>query len=196
MGAKFLFAIAVSFFSLSCAAQAVPEVNHPRLSTSLGGGMDYFSGDWGKGDINRWGPAAWATVTIWHDLSIIAEGHSMILGGNERASNYKYFTGGGGLIYTSGYWGRFQPFFKGEAGFASLSHPPNGTGRLHHSSNIWTFGAGVQYHTAGRFWTRVEYSYDFFPNFHSNISNQNHTLNPRGITFGETYRFGPNGSQF
>ena len=64
----------------------------------------------------------------------------MILGGNERASNYKYFTGGGGLIYTSGYWGRFQPFFKGEAGLASLSHPPNGTGRLHHSSNIWTVG--------------------------------------------------------
>jgi hypothetical protein len=196
MGAKLLVAISLSFVSISCAAQAVPELNHPTLATSVGVGMDYFSGDWGAGDINRWGPSAWATLTIWHDLSIIAEGHSMIVGGNELASNYKYFTGGGGLIYTSGYWGRFQPFFKGEAGLASLSHPPNGTGHLHHSSNIWTVGGGVEYHTWGQLWTRVEYSYDFFPNFHSNITNQNHTLNPRGITFGETFRFGPTGSRY
>ena len=85
--------------------------------------MNYWSGDWGAGDINRWGPSAWGTVTIWHDLSLIGEGHSMVLGGNRGASNYKYFAGGGGLIYTSDYFGRFQPFFKGEAGMASLTHP-------------------------------------------------------------------------
>jgi opacity protein-like surface antigen len=195
LGAKLLVAIAVSFFSLSCDAQAVPEVVHPQLSTSAGVGMDYWSGDWGKGDINRWGPSAWATLTIWHDLSVIAEGHSMIVGGNQAASNYKYFTGGGGLIYTSDYWGRFQPFFKGEAGFASLSHPPNLSGHLHDSRHIWTVGGGVEYHTTGKWWTRVEYSYDFFPDFHGTTS-QNHYLNPRGFTFGETYRFGKSGASF
>ena len=50
--------------------------------------------------------------------------------------------------------------------------------------------------TPGEWWTQVEYSYDFFPDFHSSITNQNHTLNPRGITFGETYRFGPSGSRY
>lgn len=54
----------------------------------------------------------------------------MVVGGNANSSNYKYFTGGGGLVYTSDYWGRFQPLFKGEAGFASLTHPPNGTGHF------------------------------------------------------------------
>jgi opacity protein-like surface antigen len=195
---KFLVAIAVNVVSLSCAAQVAPAViNHPPLATTLGVGMNYWSGDWGRGDINRWGPSAWATVTIWHDLSVIAEGHSMILGGNQRASNYKYFTGGGGLIYTSGYWGRFQPFIKGEAGYASLSHPDNFSGHFHDTRNIWTVGGGVEYHTYKHLWTRVEYSYDFFPNFHSSITNDsNHALNPRGFTFGETYRFGPSGTRY
>lgn len=196
MVAKFLIGITIGLASLSCAAQVVPAVNHPPLAKTAGIGLNYWSGDWGKGDINRFGPAAWATLTLWHDLSFIAEGHSMIGGGNNLASNYKYFAGGAGLIYTSGYWGRFQPFFKGEIGAASLTHPPNGTGHLHHTSHIWTAGGGVEYHTAGKFWTRVEYTYDFFPNFHSSITGQNHSLNPRGFTFGETYRFGANGSQF
>ena len=155
-----------------------------------------FFGRLGGGDINRWGPSAWATLTIWHDLGIIAEGHSMIMGGNQIAQNYKYFAGGGGLIFTSRRWGRFQPFVKGEAGYASLSHPDNGTGHFHDTSNIWTLGGGAEYHTWQNWWTRVEYSYDFFPDFHSGITNTNNTLSPRGFTFGETYRFGWSSTRF
>jgi opacity protein-like surface antigen len=197
MIAKLLVGLAVGVISVSCAAQVVsPTTYRTRLSTSAGAGINYWSGDWGKGDINRWGPAAWGTVTIWHDLSMIAEGHSMIVGGNNLASGYKYFAGGGGLIYTSDYWGRFQPFVKAEAGFASLTHPDNFTGHLHETSNIWTLGGGVEYHTKGKWWTRVGYSYDFFPNFHSSVTGNNPALNPRGFTFGETYRFGSSGSRF
>ena len=196
MVAKLFVATAVSFFSFSCVAQVAPAVVHPRLATSFGAGLNYWSGDYGNADINRWGPSVWGTVTIWHDLSIIAEGHSMTAGGNRLASNYKYFAAGGGLVYISDYYGRFQPLFKAEAGFASLTHPPNGSGHLHQTSNIWTFGAGAEYHTWGQLWTRVEYTYDFFPNFHSSITNQNHSLNPRGFTFGETFRFGRSGSSF
>lgn len=196
MVAKLILAVGVSLVSLSCGAQAVPEANRPILATSLGVGMDYMSGDWGRGDINRFGPSVWGTATIWHDLSAIAETHSMIVGGNQLASGYKYFTGGGGLVYTSDYWGRFQPLFKGEIGYGSLTHPYNGTGHFHDSSYIWTAGGGVEYHTRGHWWTRVEYDYDYFPNFHSSITNENHTLNPRGFIFGETYRFGPSGTRF
>jgi opacity protein-like surface antigen len=197
MIAKFLLGITVCVVSISCAAQVVsPTTYRDALSTSVGGGMNYWSGDWGRGDINRWGPQAWGTVTIWHDLSMIAEGHSMVVGGNSRASQYKYFTGGGGLIYTSDYWGRFQPFVKGEAGFASLSHPDNFTGHLHDTRNIWTLGGGFEYHNKGNWWTHVGYSYDFFTNFHSSVTGNNPSLNPRGFTFGESYRFGPSGSRY
>ena len=51
MVAKLLVAMAVGLFSLSCAAQVVPEANyHPPLATTLGGGMNYSSGDWGSGE--------------------------------------------------------------------------------------------------------------------------------------------------
>src|SRR5215469_8505932 len=102
---KLLIGFALTLVSVSCAAQATPAVyNHPPLSKALGAGMNYWSGDWGAADINRWGPQAWATLTVWHDLSVIAEGHSMLFGGNAHADNYKYVAGGGGLIYTTGYW--------------------------------------------------------------------------------------------
>jgi hypothetical protein len=32
--------------------------------------------------------------------------------------------------------------------------------------------------------------------FHSSITGQNHSLNPQGIAFGATYRFGPQGTRF
>lgn len=195
---KLLSGIAALLLSVSCAAQVAPAASstHPNLSSSLNVGMDYWSADWGGGKINRWGPSVSATVTIWHDLSFLAESHSMTAGGNQLASGFKYFTGEGGLAYISDYWGRFQPLMKGEIGLASLTHPPNGTGHLHETTKVWTFGAGFEYHTWGKLWTRAEYSYDFVPDFHSSITNQNHTLNPRGFTFSETYRFGPSGSSF
>ena len=194
MVAKLLLGIAVSFVSVSCAAQVVPAAGHPRLAPAVGVGMNYWRGDWGT--VARWGPDAWASVTIWHDFSLIAEGHSIIAGGSQLNSNYKYFAGGGGLLYTSDYWGRLQPLLKAEAGYASLSHPPNLSGHLHDTGNVWTLGGGFEYHTWGQLWTRVEYDYDFFPHIHSGITSQNNTLNPAGITFGETFRFGPSGSRF
>jgi hypothetical protein len=196
MVVKLLVGMAVSFVSISCAAQVVPTAHASASTAVVGVGMNYWSGDWGSGNINRWGPSTWATVTVWRDFSIIAEGHSMFLGGNANASNYKYFAGGGGLSYTLKRWSRFQPSLKAEAGYASLSHPPNGTGHLHDSGNIWTLGGGFEYHTYANLWTSVGYSYDFFPNFGSYVNGQKNGLNPRGFTFGMTYRFGPSGSRF
>jgi opacity protein-like surface antigen len=195
---RLLVGLTLGLVSVSCAAQVAPAsgTTHPPLSGSVGFGMDYMSGDWGRAHINRWGPTGFVSATIWHDVSVIAEGRSVIWGGNDIAQNFKYVEGGGGLVWVSDYFGRFQPLFKGEIGFGSLSHPDNGTGHFHDTRTTYTFGGGVEYHTAGRFWTRVEYDYDFFPDFHSTISGKNHPLNTRGFTFGETYRFGRSGSRY
>jgi len=199
MNIKLAVAWAIFLVTLPSFAQVEPQATAGRkfpIHWSAGGGMDYFSGDWRAGDINRWGPAAWATATVWHCLGVTAEGHSMIVGGNTEASNYKLFVGEGGLECTMGYWGRFQPIYKAELGFASLSQPGNGTGRSHSTYSTWSVGGGAEYHMSGHWWTRVDYTYEALQNFHSSITNQNHTLNPRGISFGMTYRFGPSGSRF
>jgi hypothetical protein len=200
MNAKLALAVVVLLPSITSLAQVVPAGGKgqavPPLNWSVGGGMDYWSGDWRAGHINRFGPSVWGTATIWHCLGVNVEGHSMIIGGNDRASHYKLFVGEGGLMCTMGYWGRFQPIYKGEVGFASLTQPGNGTGHLHSTYRTWAIGGGVEYHTGGHWWTRVDYTYDAIPEFHSLVSNQNHTLNPRGISFGETYRFGAAGTSF
>ena len=94
MVAKFLIGITIGLASFRVQPRLVPAVNHPPLAKTAAVGLNYWSGDWGQGDINIFGPAAWATLTIWHDLSFIAEGHSMrILGGNNLASQYRIFRG-------------------------------------------------------------------------------------------------------
>jgi hypothetical protein len=98
MRVKLVVAVAVLLSSISSLAQVVPAAGGGgRLvlpfNLSLGGGMDYWSGDWGPGNVQRWGPSAWATATLWHCLGINAETHSMIVGGNQLASNYKLFVG-------------------------------------------------------------------------------------------------------
>jgi opacity protein-like surface antigen len=81
-------------------------------------------------------------------------------------------------------------------GYASLTQPGNGTGKLHSNYWTWSVGGGAEYHLTGHWWTRVDYTYEALPNFYSVISKQKHTLNPRGIAFGATYRFGAAGTRF
>ena len=201
MSAKLAVAVAVLLSSISSLAQVAPAASKGRglpvkVNFSAGAGMDYLSGDFGGGHINRWGPTAWVTATMWHCLGLNVEGHSMILGGNDLASNYKLFVGEGGLMCTMGYWGRFQPIYKAELGFASLSQPGNGTANHHATYGTWAVGGGAEYHLGGHWWTRADYTYEALPNFHSGITNKNHTLNPRGISVGATYRFGETGTRF
>ena len=158
MGAKLTMSLTVLLASIPGFAQVQPAARTVipiRVQLSAGAGMDYWSGDWG-GQIDRWGPSVWATATFWHCLGINADGHSMILCGNHRASSYKLFVAEGGLMCTSGYWGRFQPIAKGELGLASLSQGGGGPGPLHSTYTTWSVGGGVEYHTGdigGREWS-------------------------------------------
>ena len=198
MKAKLLMAAAILLVSIPSLAQVQPAGRVFPVNLSAGAGIDYWSGDWGdKRTSTEWGASRLGTAaSIWHGLGVTAEGHSMILGGNQEASNYKLFVGEGGVIYTIDHWGGLQPYIKGELGYASLSQPGNNTGHLHSTYGTWSVGGGVEYHTWGHWWTRVDYTYEAIPNFHSSITNQNHTLNPRGISFGETFRLGPSGTRF
>ena len=200
MGKKLAVAVVFLLASISSLAQVQPAATKARGPPRE---VERAVREWtigraiGKmGTSTGWGPSAWATATMWHCLGVNVEGHSMILGGNQKASNYKLFVGEGGLMCTMGYWGRLQPIFKGELGFASLSQPGNGTGQLHSTYGTWAVGGGLEYHTRGHWWARVDYTYDALMDFHSSITNQNHTLNPRGIAFGATYRFGASGTRF
>lgn len=188
MNSKLLVALAVLMFSLSGVAQVAPAAEKNRIELSAGGGLDYWWGDWG-GSVHRFGPSAWATADVWHGIGATIEGHSMIFGGGGPSPEYKYFVGEGGLVYTYHHWRKIRPYAKGEFGYASLSFPSTGLPYVHQDERTWSVGAGAEYRTWRRLWTRVDYEYDFFPNFYSPITGQFHTLNPSGLSFGETFHF-------
>lgn len=188
MRLKFFLILASLIFSAPCLAQVVASAarRHP-VDLSIGGGFDYWSGDWGS-SVHRFGPAVWASADIWHGLGINLEGHSMLAGGSDPSSRFKYYVGEGGLMYTYHRWRKFNPYAKAEMGFASLSVPYPANIQSHYTNNTWALGGGVEYHAWKHLRTRFDYTYDGFPHFYSTVSGQYHTLNPNGIAIGATYR--------
>src|ERR1700733_1431560 len=69
MSSKLLVAAAALIFSVSCLAQVGPAGEKTPLNLSVGGGMDYWWGDWG-GAVKRFGPSAWVTADISHGVGV------------------------------------------------------------------------------------------------------------------------------
>lgn len=180
---KLLVASFIFSLPLHTVAQVAPAAEQDHTRIEVGAGLDYWYTDYS----NRWkfGPSAWASTRFWHGFGVLAEGHSLIAGGN--LPEYKYFVGEGGPDYTFNRWMRVKPYVKAEAGFASLSFPRSSSYSSHDTRTTWALGGGVEYHTWRRVWTRVDYTYDGFPGFLSFITFKEHTLNPNGVTVGLSY---------
>ena len=189
MRLKLLFFMAALTMTLPCLSQVVPPAARRQpVDLSIGGGFDYWSGDWG-GAIHRFGPSVWASADIWHGLGVNMEVHSMIAGGSAPSPRFKYVVGEGGLMYTYHHWKKINPYAKAELGFGSLTVPYPATIQSHYTNTTWALGGGAEYHAWRRVWTRVDYTYDGFPHFYSTVTGLYHTLNPNGITVGATYHF-------
>jgi hypothetical protein len=188
MHSKLLVFIAAIVFSIHGVGQATPAAESSRANFSAGGGIDYWQGDWSG--VNRLGPSAWFSTEIWKGIGINLEGHSMILGGGAPSSSYKYWVGEGGVMYTNHHFDNVAPYVKGETGFASLSFPHKPISTYAHDTRAtWAVGGGVELKVSKHLWTRVDYTFDEFPDFLSPVTLKHHTLNPNGFAFGPTYHF-------
>ncbi|MDR3742402.1 MAG: outer membrane beta-barrel protein [Terracidiphilus sp.] len=190
MRLKLSILLAAFMLSLPACAQVVQSAQQSGTRLGIGGGIDYWRGDYNH--ITRFGPSAWTTAEFWRGLGVIAEGHSMIAGGDNayHADQYKYFSGQGGLVYTYHRWHNVAPFIKAEVGFSSLSFPHRSTSHYTHDTRTtYAYGAGFEYKIVRHIWARADYTFDNFPDFYSTVTGKHHTLNPNGITVGATYHF-------
>lgn len=186
MHSKVLVILAAIALSLPVCAQVEPAAGGSPVRLGIGGGIDYWDGNWSH--IRRFGPSAWATGEVWRGLGVIAEGHSMIFGDGTVGDRYKYFSGEGGMVYNYHHWRKFTPFAKGEIGFAGLSFPHKPTATYTHDTRTtWAIGGGFEYKLWKRVWTRADFTYDNFPDFYSPVTGGHPTLNPSGVTLGFTY---------
>lgn len=189
MYSRLLVALTLLAVSVPCAAQVIPAAERPNLNLALGGGMDFWWGDW-SGAVKRFGPYGFTTLELTHGLGINVDGHSMILGtGGSANDHYKYFVGEGGVIYTIHRWRRVAPLMKAQIGYASLSFPDLGLPYQHTNGRTTSFGLGADLRNSRHVWTRVEYQYSFFPHFYSVNTHTYKDLNPAGISAGVSYHF-------
>jgi opacity protein-like surface antigen len=177
---KLLLVVAGLALSLSVCAQVQPAASGSGIRFGIGGGLDYWWGDYGN--IRRFGPAVWVTADVWHGLGVLAEGHALDFGDGGLGSRYTYYEGVGGAVYNYHRWRTFTPFAKAELGFGGLSFPHSPTATYTHDTRTtWALGGGAEYKLWRRVWVRGDYTYDSFPDF------LNHTLDPNGVTLGFTY---------
>ncbi len=184
--ARLLLLLALLGLTRSGIAQIVYSAKQDNLlHVNVGAGIDYWNTDYSQ----RWkyGPTVWAGTEIWRGVGVLAEGRSLIAGGN--LPGYKYWVGEGGATYTFHHWNAVRPYLKGELGFGSLDSPRSPTYRSHDTRTTWAVGGGLEYRTWQRWWTRIDYTYDGFPGYLSLITLKEHTLNPNGFSVGMSYHF-------
>jgi opacity protein-like surface antigen len=186
MRLRLFSAAVILLFCAPVIAQVMPEASTGNSSKlSVGGGVDYWRGDWGT--ITRYGPTAWVNDELWHGLGVTAEGYSMMAGGANPAPAYKFFVGQGGVEYHY-HWHRLAPYAKYEMGFAGLSWPHKPTSTyVHDTRTTWAMGGGLDYKFWGRIGIRADYTYEGFPDFYSPVTGQHHTLDPAGFALGVMY---------
>lgn len=114
-------------------AQVVEAARMSNIHLKAGAGMDYWDTDYG----GRWkfGPAAWAGAELWRGFGLQVEGHSLV-GGGGNLTEYKYYVGEGGIVYTLHRWNKIEPFAKAEVGFGGLSFP-RPTSISHDTRTTW-----------------------------------------------------------
>ena len=183
--ATWLFVLLVLGLSRSSSAQIVYSAKQDLLHINVGAGIDYWSADYSGAW--KFGPTAWASTELGRGFGVLAEGRSLVGGGN--LPGYKYWVGEGGLTYTVHRWEAVHPYVKGELGFASLDSPRPAGYPSHDTRTTWALGAGLEYRTWQHWWTRIDYTYDAFPGYLSLVTLQKHTLNPNGFSVGMSYHF-------
>ena len=90
------------------------------------------------------------------------------------------------MIYTTHFYRRFHPYMKFLVGDSSIDFSlPNFPNYTHDTREMYVPGVGADTRFYKSFWLRVNYEYQFWPNFFNH-----HALNPSGVDIGVAYDFG------
>jgi hypothetical protein len=104
----------------------------------------------------------------------------------------RHDTAEGGVIYKYRHLGKIEPYGKVLFGFGSIDFPntyyrPDGTLYSHDTRTLFSPGAGVEYRQWRHVAIRLDYEYQFWPDFLGHP----HALNPSGFSLGATYSVRP-----
>lgn len=126
-------------------------------------------------------------------ISLEAEGRDLSLHrAPNQPSNLREDIASGGVLYTWKRYYRVRPYGKFLMGYGNTDYMGKGVGdtlvRIHQSRTVTTMGGGVELEAVRHVWARVDYGYQFWPDFFK-ATHPAGELNPQGFTFGVSYHF-------
>jgi len=180
----------------SALSQTAPAATQSQFLLSVGAGFSGYNADLTQGHLL--GGTLWIDYTLPHMPSILqgigleAEARDLNYGRSSVAwasTNLRTDVASGGVIYALPRYAKFRPYGKFMMGFGSMdlgapAHP------YHITRTVTSMGGGVDYRIFRSVWARVDYEYQFWPDFWK-LSPNTHgkSLTPEGFTVGAIYHF-------
>jgi opacity protein-like surface antigen len=204
--------------AFSALAQNAPSATENQLPFAAGVGLSGYNSDHGNSFL--FGSTLWLGYTParmprhLHGIGIEAEARDLNYGRSSSQPNLREDTVEGAAVYSWPHFLNIRPYGKFLMGFGNtdygnyVSEPPcfdstsaslagntdssSGTlCRYHDSRTIAGLGGGVEFRVKPRVWVRVDYEYQFWPDFfkHPLTTQPAGLLNPQGFTVGVLYHF-------
>jgi opacity protein-like surface antigen len=185
-----LFAVAV----FPVYSQTAPSAVQGRVPITVGVGYSGFNPDLGHGVLM--GGTLWIDYLptqvpeILRGIGIEAEGRDLSLNrSSSQPANLREDVASGGVIYSWRRISNFNPYAKFLMGFGNIDYLQTPLVRAHDSRTVTTLGGGLEYRAYRNVWVRVDYEYQFWPDFWKNTTPAGQ-LTPQGFTIGASYDFG------
>lgn len=179
-------------------AQAPPAATEARLPLAIGAGFSAFNPD------NRYnehghllGAALWIDYSpnrvphMLRGIGVQLEARDLNYGrSSTEPLNLRQDVASGGIIYSWPGLRNLRPYGKFEMGFGNQDYGPAGNPepyRVHQTRTVTSVGGGLEIRAAHSVWVRVDYEYQFWPDFYPPSKPAYHT--PQGFTVGALYHF-------
>lgn len=200
MGLKkhYVPALAALMICAACSAfaQTVPAATKNHNPWAVGAGFSGYNLDLGEGHLL--GETIWVDYTLplvpslLRGIGLEVEARDLNYGRAEGVSpNLRMDVASGGVIYALPRYANFRPYGKFMMGYGNLDNGVLGTTlRWHDSRTVTSMGGGVDYRVSRNVWARVDYEYQFWPDYWK-LKGETHgkSLTPEGFTVGVKYHF-------
>ena len=181
-----LLTVFLACTSIPALCQVVPAVGHPGGGPPLSVGIAYsnYNTDW-SGRLS--GGVVWADWNfyklppLWDGLGIEIEGRHLNFDRTGGDPKLRMDTLEGGVIYTTHFYRRFHPYAKFLFGDGSIDFTV-APDYSHDTRSMYVPAAGADTRFYKSLWLRVNYEYQFWPDFFNH-----HAFNPHGWDFGVAY---------
>jgi opacity protein-like surface antigen len=187
---KMFLAVLVVCLSIPAFSQVEPAAGHPGKGWPLSVGVAYsnFDTDW-SGRLS--GTTVWADWNFYKlpplldGFGLEVEARDLSYGRTGADPKLRMDTIEGGVIYTTHFYHRFHPYGKFLFGNGSIDFTSLDPHYSHDTREMYVPGGGADTRFYKSLWLRVNYEYQFWPNFFNH-----HTMNPNGVDIGVAYDFG------